>query len=295
MALIATMYQGGEPRTTVRTGDDGIAVFSEPRYGRVLGLINEPGSSDPAKGIFSVDLGRHVSVIDGDFFLLALPDAFRTSGQGTSFDLSDDELTDEDDAIEDIIWKLRAERVPAPQALHRLPRKPGLYAIWGDDVAWADLGLSPGDGTRPLYVGKAKGSLRDRDGGAHFRIGKTGSSTVRRSVAALLHERQPMHAQPRNTAKPANFANFGLERESDATVQAWIEQHLSIGTWTWNENDPLEVLERRVIRWRGWQDGPPPLNLTNLGGASSDTTLRRVRAAREVLAEQARRWRPPTD
>lgn len=96
-------------------------------------------------------------------------------------------------------------------AENTLPDAPGLYAIHGDPKVWEELGLGEPPDFRPLYVGKAEDSLVRRDLRTHFKSGKTGSSTLRRSLAGLLAERLDLHARPRNLETPARFANYGLE------------------------------------------------------------------------------------
>jgi hypothetical protein len=76
--------------------------------------------------------------------------------------------------------------VPFAEAAARVPPRPGLYAIFAGPTAWIELGLGTPPAQRPLYVGKAEQSLLGRDVRQHFSDGKTGSSTLRRSVAALL-------------------------------------------------------------------------------------------------------------
>ena len=83
-------------------------------------------------------------------------------------------------------------------AVQLVPKQPGLYAFYGDDRTWFDLGLSPAYDGQHLYVGKAERSLNGRDVGTHFAAGKTGSSTVRRSLAALLVNELALIAVPRN-------------------------------------------------------------------------------------------------
>ncbi|MGH2864053.1 MAG: GIY-YIG nuclease family protein, partial [Solirubrobacteraceae bacterium] len=75
---------------------------------------------------------------------------------------------------------------PIEVARRSVPSTPGLYAIHGNSAAWAELGLGVAPDSRPLYVGKAEDSLITRDVKTHFGDGRTGSSTVRRSIAALL-------------------------------------------------------------------------------------------------------------
>lgn len=91
----------------------------------------------------------------------------------------------------------------------------GLYAIFGDPGVWRHLGLGEPPDDRPLYVGKAEDSLASRDLKTHLVSGRTGSSTVRRSFAALLREELDLHAQPRNPSRPERFANYGLRRDGD--------------------------------------------------------------------------------
>src|SRR3954453_8936053 len=73
------------------------------------------------------------------------------------------------------------------EARELVAKQPGLYAFYGDGHAWSDLGLTPAFDDQPLYVGKAERSLNGRDVGTHFAAGKTGSSTMRGRVRALIH------------------------------------------------------------------------------------------------------------
>jgi len=111
------------------------------------------------------------------------------------------------DALRDL-----ARKAPLDQAAPRVPARPGLYAIYGDADTWQQLGLGDPPDERPLYVGKAEASLVARDLATHFGDGRTGSSTVRRSFAALLREPLRLTARPRNPERPERFANYGLAR-----------------------------------------------------------------------------------
>jgi hypothetical protein len=55
-----------------------------------------------------------------------------------------------------------------------------------------------------------------------FAVGKTGSSTVRRSLAVRLVNELTLVAVPRNLAKPDGSANFGLDAASEARMSGWI-------------------------------------------------------------------------
>lgn len=167
-------------------------------------------------------------------------------------------------------------------AVELVARKPGLYAFYGDDRAWLDLALSPACPGQPLYVGKAERSLSGRDVGTHFASGMTGSSAVRRSLAALLADELDLVAVPRNLTRPDGSANFGLAVASDAHLSDWMEQRLSLATWIRPDGVTLDDVETAVVRQLR-----PPLNLDKVGEPRT-----RLREARKRLADAARAWRP---
>ena len=167
-------------------------------------------------------------------------------------------------------------------AIHLVAKLPGLYAFYGDDRAWSELGMSSECKGQPLYVGKAERSLNGRDVGTHFAAGKTGSSTVRRSLAALLADEMSLIAVPRNLAKPDGSANFALDAASEARLSSWMQDRLSLATWVKAGEVTLDEVETVIVRrWR------PPLNLDKVGESRD-----RLRAARKRMADEARAWTP---
>ena len=167
-------------------------------------------------------------------------------------------------------------------AVNLVPDEPGLYAFYGDGPTWTSLGLSPAFDNQPLYVGKAERSLNGRDVRTHFAAGKTGSSTVRRSLAALLARELGLVPVPRNIAKPDGSANFALDPQSEVLLSEWMQSRLSLATWTKLEGESLDVIETAVVhRLR------PPLNLDKVGEPRGQ-----LRAARKRLADIAGAWQP---
>lgn len=160
-----------------------------------------------------------------------------------------------------------------------IPPRPGLYAIHATERVWRQLGLGSPPNQRPLYVGKSESSLADRDVRTHFGNGRTGSSTVRRSFAALLADELDLTAQPRNPARPERFANYGLPPEQDDKLTRWMREHLRISVWVDDRRSPLIMVETEVISW--WK---PPLNLTVI----TTQWTSQIKAARSRLAAQAR-------
>lgn len=165
--------------------------------------------------------------------------------------------------------------------------KPGLYAFYASASTWKDLGLGKPPDDRPLYVGKAENTLASRDVEGHFGMRErgvqspTGSSTLRRSLAALLAHRRGYRGIPRNPAKPGNFSNFGLSAEHDDDLSAWMRGRLRLALWPHDLAAALDGIETDVLG-----ELQPPLNLDKVM-----TPWRgQVKGARKVLADQARDW-----
>jgi hypothetical protein len=176
-----------------------------------------------------------------------------------------------------------AQPRPLTAAESAVPARPGLYAIYADVATWNELGLGePPDG-RPLYIGKAEDSLVTRDLKTHFGDGRTGQSTVRRSFAALLHDTLGLCGVPRNQARPDYFSNYGLAGAHDAALTRWMRDHLQLAIWPkpTDSGFTLGQVERALLIKL-----LPPLNLQ---GVVTPWTAQ-VKAARAVMAEEARAW-----
>lgn len=168
-------------------------------------------------------------------------------------------------------------------------RHPGLYAVYGERATWAELGLGVPPDDRPLYVGKAEMSLAARDVASHFGRkprgvqSPTGSSTLRRSLAALLSSDHGFIGIPRNPAKPGHFSSFGLSEIDDDALSRWMEDRLRLSIWPHLVVKQLDGIETEVLRRL-----QPPLNLTKVTTPWTAST----KALRKKLAIQAEEWRP---
>ena len=153
--------------------------------------------------------------------------------------------------MDSVVAALRSLPVPLDEARAGVPSAPGVYA-W-----WARFGALPGisgprhDGAdlQLLYVGIApngaasKATLRSRVVGDHIR-GKTGSSTLRRSLAALLSEQQGWRS--RWTTRPV------LVNADELRLSEWMAERLQL---TWAEHPQPWTVEAQVIA-----ELEPPLN-----------------------------------
>lgn len=183
----------------------------------------------------------------------------------------------------DLLAALADHGVPFEEFRASVPPAPGLYAVHGDEPVWTQLGLATSSDVRPVYIGKAEDSLAGRDVGTHFKTGRTGSSTVRRSLAALLRVPLDLRAQPRNPANPGHYANFGLEHAGDERLTAWMCENLRLATWPSPAGTNLGEMETAVLATL-----EPPLNIDKVR-----TPWRsQVQGARKQMADEARRWTP---
>jgi hypothetical protein len=134
-----------------------------------------------------------------------------------------------------------------------VPNEPGVYAWWSDEDALPGVSLPKGAGDDRwlLYIGIApsrpgsRQALRGRVCGNHLR-GNIGSSTFRRSLAALLWQREGWTLTRRGEQAL-------LAPASNEALSTWQREHLSV-SWIVRRN-PWEV-EARIIKAMA-----PPLNL----------------------------------
>lgn len=177
--------------------------------------------------------------------------------------------------------------VPVARVSAEASASPGLYAIYASTATWRDLRLGKPPDDRPLYVGKAESTLASRDLQGHFGMRErgvqspTGSSTVRRSLAALLAPRRGYRGVPRNPANPGYFSNYGLSSAHDEDLSAWMRRRLRLALWPHARAEDLDAVETLVL-----QKLLPPLNLDKIVTPSQP----RVKTARKRLADEARGW-----
>ena len=120
-----------------------------------------------------------------------------------------------------------------------------------------------------------------RDLRTHLGDGRTGSSTVRRSFAALLHDSLDLTAQPRNPHKPERPANYGLAPPGDQRLTKWMRDRLTLAVWPKALGIDLADVERALLE--SWL---PALNLQGVNTLWSA----QLSAARKAMAGEARRW-----
>lgn len=167
---------------------------------------------------------------------------------------------------------LRGDVVRVEQARDAVPAEPGLYAWWSLPSALPGItGPRHPDGKHELvYVGIARSgatsraTLRSRVIGNHVN-GTTGQSTLRRSLASLLYEREGWRS--RFSDRPL------LAADDERRLNDWMQENLAL---TWALHEQPWTVEAQVIA-----ELTPPLNQS---ANSAHPLYRHVREAR-------RRWR----
>lgn len=135
---------------------------------------------------------------------------------------------------------------------------PGVFAVAADADARDLLGLDPAAAPHGvLYVGAAPVSLVGRDVRGHFHSGRTASSTLRCSLAALLVDELELTLVPRSPG--ARTGRFALTPDAEDRLTAWMRRHLRLTTL------PVDAADVPAAARRAVQELAPPLNLKETG------------------------------
>lgn len=112
----------------------------------------------------------------------------------------------------------------------------------------------------------------------------TGYSTLRRSLAALLHDSRGFRGIPRNPERTDQYANYGLSRVQDDELSDWMRKRLQLSCWP--KPDACSIEQLRLVEQAVFRRLLPPLNLKDLVTPWKP----RIDAARRVMSAEARGW-----
>ena len=98
-----------------------------------------------------------------------------------------------------------------------------------------------------IYIGKTTKSARSRILNTHFKTGRTGSSTLRRSIGAILRERLNLTPVKRGLSH-SGVRDFKFIDESERLLTTWMVENLSVSFVPCNHGKRLlNELESDII------------------------------------------------
>ncbi|HXD92822.1 MAG TPA: hypothetical protein VNX01_06380 [Bacteroidia bacterium] len=151
--------------------------------------------------------------------------------------------------ITEIIKSLHATRCKIRDHKN-YPDKPGIYAFFlSDKTTLGQFGI----GQQVIYIGIAKKSLIDRDINQHFKPDASGSSSLRRSMGAILKNKFTLKAIPRsnNSNDKKRFCNYKFSTDNEDILSKWMDSNLTIGYWVDSRNidySKLRELEKEITK-----------------------------------------------
>jgi len=126
---------------------------------------------------------------------------------------------------------------------------PGIYALFFIGLDFPILGQKVSN-HQIIYIGKTETSQEQRDLKTHFTTGKTGSSTVRKSIGAILSEKEKLAPIPRNHTdyQEGRFSHFKFDDESEIIITNWMRNNLALSFYEYPKTkQEIEDLETKLI------------------------------------------------
>lgn len=177
---------------------------------------------------------------------------------------------------------LQALQQPSSVTAVVLPESAGIYAFYLR--AGCSIGAITANADGLLYVGRTKTSLLQRDAGTHFKTGRTPSSTLRRSIGAILKAELGLTALPRGAARSKkDSTHYKFTDDGEQRLTAWMMDALLIAA--------VEIVsDVAAAESAAIQALRPPLNLTSLRPWVNPQarTIKRLRAVCAAEAEAGR-------
>lgn len=159
--------------------------------------------------------------------------------------------------IEEVIERLN--RNPSLfNMIEKFSDKPGIYGFFyhakNDDI------MFPFESGQLLYIGKTESSQEKRYAKTHFMSGKSGSSTFRISIGAILLNELKLVPIPRNTldTEKGRSSKFKFDEKSENKLTEWLKEHIRMTFYEFEgTKSELDILETQIIKALA-----PPLNIS---------------------------------
>lgn len=130
-----------------------------------------------------------------------------------------------------------------------------------------------------IYIGKTESSQQSRDANTHFKSGKTGSSTVRKSIGALLSQSEEIIPIIRSITdiEKGRTSHYKFDAASEEKVTQWMLDNLAVSFYEYPASkQEINELETDLITLL-----KPVLNIDAKN--STNPELARIRTLRKKL------------
>ena len=138
-----------------------------------------------------------------------------------------------------------AENREVYNQITQFSNQPGIYAVFctTSKIPNIDKIIASDE---IIYIGMTTKSQQERDASTHFKAGRTGGSTLRRSLGALLRETLSLNAIPRGSSETGK--KFKFDEDGENRLSEWMSENLALSYFDYPESkeDILE-LEKRLI------------------------------------------------
>lgn len=126
---------------------------------------------------------------------------------------------------------------------------PGIYAFFfvGNEFPIFSDAVSK---HQIIYIGKTESNQEARDAKTHFTTGKTGSSTVRKSIGSLLCSTKNLKPIPRNNTdyQKGRLSHFKFDTSSEEIITDWMKNNLVLSFYEFPKSKKeIEDLETEII------------------------------------------------
>ena len=158
---------------------------------------------------------------------------------------------------------------------------PGIYAIGfeGENFPFPLKTLSVTNGDI-IYIGKTNSSQKRRVLNTHFRSGRTGSSTLRRSLGALLRKELTLKPIPRSLVN-GRVRDYKFIIESENKLTEWMINNLTVSFYNYlGGKRLLRELESEIISILN-----PILNIDGNAINQNGSLIKELRAKCRELAK----------
>ncbi len=127
---------------------------------------------------------------------------------------------------------------------------PGIYAVFffGEHFPIENIKPAPDE---VIYLGKTESSQEKRDAKTHFKSGKTGSSTLRKTIGSLLRNKYNLKPIVRNNSDvlKRRFSHFKFDNDSEEIITEWMKNNLALSFYEYPEStSKIETLETTLIQ-----------------------------------------------